>query len=95
MSAPVAGAKFENVLYEKHDRIAYVTLNHPNVKLVFEDAREDAAVHGVLLTGWGERGFMAGADISESLFGICTSTADKNEGTSAFLERRAPKFQGA
>jgi len=29
-----------------------------------------------------------------SFFGICTSTADKNEGASAFLEKRAPAFHG-
>jgi enoyl-CoA hydratase len=28
------------------------------------------------------------------LFGLCSSTADKNEGTRAFLEKRTPQFQG-
>jgi enoyl-CoA hydratase len=32
--------------------------------------------------------------IEASLFAVCTSTDDKKEGTSAFLEKRAPKFQG-
>jgi enoyl-CoA hydratase len=32
--------------------------------------------------------------IEASLFAVCASTADKKEGTSAFLEKRAPKFQG-
>src|SRR3984957_10080434 len=32
--------------------------------------------------------------IEASLFAVCASTDDKKEGTSAFLEKRAPKFQG-
>ena len=68
--------KLENVLYEKKGQIAYVTLNRPKVlnalnaatwadlKAAFEDARDDAAVRGVILTGSG-KSFIAGADISE------------------------------
>jgi enoyl-CoA hydratase/carnithine racemase len=32
--------------------------------------------------------------IEASLFAVCASTDDKKEGTSAFLAKRAPKFQG-
>jgi enoyl-CoA hydratase len=35
-----------------------------------------------------------GLIIEASFFAICASTDDKKEGTSAFLEKRAPKFQG-
>jgi enoyl-CoA hydratase len=32
--------------------------------------------------------------LEASLFAICAGTDDKKEGTSAFLEKRPPKFQG-
>jgi enoyl-CoA hydratase len=66
-----------NVLYEKRGAIAYVTINRPKVlnalntatwkdlRSAFENAREDAAVRGVILTGAGDKAFVAGADISE------------------------------
>ena len=66
-----------NVLYEKKGAIAYVTVNRPKVlnalntptwkdlRTAFEDARDDTAVRGVILTGAGDKAFIAGADISE------------------------------
>jgi enoyl-CoA hydratase/carnithine racemase len=69
--------KLENILYEKRSGIAYVTVNRPKVlnalntptwtdiRAAFEDARDDPAVHGVILTGAGNKAFIAGADISE------------------------------
>ena len=77
MSTAVAGLTFENVLYEKRGAIAYVTLNRPKVlnalkqavfaelKSAFEDARNDASIRGVILTGSGDKAFAAGADIAE------------------------------
>jgi len=35
-----------------------------------------------------------GLVIERSLFAICAATADKKEGTAAFLEKRAPQFHG-
>src|ERR1700750_491443 len=76
MSSPTT-ATLENVLYEKKGAIAYVTLNRPKVlnalnqrtwqdlRAAFEDARDDADVRGVILTGAGDKAFIAGADISE------------------------------
>jgi enoyl-CoA hydratase/carnithine racemase len=70
-------SKLENVLYEGKGAIAYVTLNRPKVlnalnqrtwedlRAAFEDVRDDAAIRGVILTGAGDRAFIAGADISE------------------------------
>ena len=77
MSSPVTALTLKNVLYEKKGAIAYVTLNRPKVlnalnqqtwedlRAAFEDAREDAEVRGVILTGAGDKAFIAGADISE------------------------------
>lgn len=35
-----------------------------------------------------------GLSLEASYFGLCAATADKQEGTAAFLEKRAPKFRG-
>src|ERR1700761_4519660 len=76
-SSAIPGLSFETVLYEKKNGIAYVTLNRPKVlnalnkraiadlKAAFEDARDDSEVHGVILTGAGDKAFIAGADINE------------------------------
>src|ERR1700683_3094097 len=68
---------FENLLVEKRDGIAFVTLNRPKVlnarnrktveelREAREDARDDAAVRVLVLTGAGEKSFVAGADIGE------------------------------
>jgi enoyl-CoA hydratase len=68
---------YENILYEKKDGIAYITFNRPKVlnalnrKTVEElrdallDARGDETVRVLILTGAGEKSFVAGADIGE------------------------------
>jgi len=68
---------YENILYETRDGIAYITFNRPKVlnalnrRTVEElqqallDARDDQAVRVLILTGAGEKAFVAGADISE------------------------------
>jgi enoyl-CoA hydratase len=78
MSQPaIAGLSLETVLYEKRGGIAYVTLNRPKVlnalnkraladlRAAFEDARDDAEVKGAIITGSGDKAFIAGADINE------------------------------
>jgi enoyl-CoA hydratase len=87
MSSLASAPKLENVLYEKKGPIAYVTLNRPNVlnalsqavfselKEVFGDARDEASVRGVILTGSGDKAFAAGADIAE----MSTSTGVQAE----------------
>jgi enoyl-CoA hydratase len=76
-ASPTSSLTLANVLYEKKGGIAYVTVNRPKVlnalntptwedlRTAFEDARDDAAVRGVILTGAGNKAFIAGADISE------------------------------
>jgi enoyl-CoA hydratase len=67
---------YETLLYEKKDRIGYVTLNRPRIlnaqspemfdelAQVFGDIKRDAEVGVVILTGSGDRAFCAGADIN-------------------------------
>ena len=74
-SLPRATLALANVAYEKKGSIAYVTVNRPKVlnalntptwtdlKAAFEDAKSDASVHGVILTGAG-KSFCAGMDLS-------------------------------
>src|SRR5438309_2595586 len=76
-SLPRAALALANVQYEKKASIAYVTVNRPKVlnalntptwtdlRAAFEDAKADVSVHGVILTGAGDKAFIAGADISE------------------------------
>jgi enoyl-CoA hydratase/carnithine racemase len=76
-ASPTAALTLANVVYEKRGAFAYVTVNRPKVlnalnkatwadlRTAFEDARDDAAVRGVILTGAGNKAFIAGADISE------------------------------
>ncbi len=92
MSTPAAALTLENVLYEKKGAIAYVTLNRPKVlnalnrrtwedlREAFEDAREDSAIRGVILTGAGDKAFIAGADIGE----LSRVTAVEAEESSTF-----------
>lgn len=68
---------YENLLYEVKDQIATITFNRPKVlnalnrKTVEElgdalnRACEDSAVRVLILTGAGEKSFVAGADINE------------------------------
>jgi enoyl-CoA hydratase len=77
MDVEVTTSTFENIVYEKKGAIAYITLNRPKVLnalnqatfselgMAFENARADSAVLGVILTGAGDKAFIAGADIPE------------------------------
>ena len=68
---------FENIRFDKKDQIAYVTIDRPKVlnalnmatmgelRTLFTDLKQDREVRVVILTGAGEKSFVAGADISE------------------------------
>ena len=74
---PTMALNLENVLYETKGSIAYITVNRPKVlnalntptwsdlRRAFKHARNDEAVRGVILTGAGDKAFIAGADIGE------------------------------
>ena len=68
---------FENILFEKRDGIAFVKVNRPKVlnalnrktveelREAFVDVRGDESMRVLILTGTGEKSFVAGADIGE------------------------------
>src|SRR6202158_4191874 len=76
-SLPRAALALANVQYEKKGSIAYVTINRPKVlnalntptwtdlQAAFAEAKAAASARGVILTGAGNKAFIAGADISE------------------------------
>jgi enoyl-CoA hydratase len=69
--------EYQNILYEVKDRLATVTVNRPGVYNALNDAtvaeltdiflkiKQDEGVGAVILTGAGEKAFVAGADINE------------------------------
>jgi len=68
---------FENILSSKNNSIAYVTVNRPKVlnalnmatmeelRAAFHEIKDDASMRVVILTGAGDKAFIAGADIAE------------------------------
>ena len=67
----------ENILIEKQDNLAIVTINRPTklnalnkatieeLHTAFADLNNDNETKVIILTGSGEKAFVAGADISE------------------------------
>src|SRR6202795_4049746 len=92
MSTTTTELNLETVSYAKKGAIAYITLNRPKVlnalnkrtweklRTACEDAQDDAAVRGVILTGAGDKAFIAGADINE----LAQVTAVEAEHSSTF-----------
>jgi len=68
---------YQNILVERDGPIATVTVNRPKVlnalnhqtlselAAAFDELRADASVRGLIVTGAGEKAFVAGADINE------------------------------
>src|SRR5437879_11385187 len=77
MAKDFARMNYENILFEKKGAIGYVTVNRPKVlnalnmatmedlRAAFHDVKNDRDVRVVIVTGAGEKAFIAGADISE------------------------------
>ncbi len=70
-------AAFPTLLYDKRDGVAFITLNRPRAVNAFNiqmrddlweslaAVRDDPDVRALLISGAGEKGFCAGADLSE------------------------------
>jgi enoyl-CoA hydratase len=83
---------YENLLYEKRDRIGFITFNRPKVlnalnrktmeelRDILTAAREDDEVRVLILTGAGEKSCVAGADIGE----LAVQTPVSGKETAAF-----------
>ncbi|HUR37384.1 MAG TPA: enoyl-CoA hydratase-related protein [Terriglobales bacterium] len=68
---------YANIKFETKGAIAYVTINRPDklnalnmavmeeLRTAFTGVKDDAAIRVVILTGTGEKAFVAGADIGE------------------------------
>lgn len=79
---------FENILVEKNDSLAQITINRPKklnalnkatieeLHKAFDTLESDIDVKVIILTGSGEKAFVAGADISE--FADFTEEEGKN-----------------
>lgn len=73
----MAYENLENVKVENREGVLFVTIDRPKVlnalnaqtigeiARVFTDVREDESVRCIILTGGGEKAFVAGADINE------------------------------
>ena len=92
----------QNVRTEVRDNILFLTIDRPKVLnalnaetvaeigRVFHDARDDDAVRAVIVTGGGEKAFVAGADINE--LAQCTpisgrDTSERGQKIFSFIER--------
>jgi len=87
---------FRFAIYEKRGRIAYITLNRPEVmnalhleahlelKEIWEDFRDDPEVWVAILTGAGERAFSAGNDLK--------ATAERTASGTDVQGRERPPF---
>jgi len=90
---------YENLLFEKRDLIGFITFNRPKVlnalnKKTMEELgdlllsiREDNEVRALILTGAGEKAFVAGADIAELAVQTPTGGKEKSAFGQGVLQR--------
>lgn len=95
---PPRALRFKNLLYEKSDWRATITINRPKVhnaldldtllelKAAFEDASWDDAVAVVVLTGSGAKAFCTGADMKEWSKDFLDHPADFYKWMGVFIE---------
>jgi enoyl-CoA hydratase/carnithine racemase len=69
-------SNFKTIIYEKQDKIAWVTLNRPEklnattlemlseLKEVFRIINDDIEIHCIILTGAGDKAFCIGSDVN-------------------------------
>lgn len=90
--------EYQSLLLEISDKIATLTINRPQslnalnsevlreLECAFYELERDAAVQVVILTGAGEKAFVAGADIKEMVeFNACQGHAFARQGQQAML----------
>jgi enoyl-CoA hydratase len=87
---------YETLLVERRDRVAVITINRPdkrnalNIKTreegaaALEELRADDSVRVVVITGAGDKAFIAGADISEFAGRTAVTQRDVMTGRSLF-----------
>ena len=88
---------YQNLLVEKKDNIATVTINRPDklnalnaqtmgeLKSVFTELKSDSETYVVIVTGTGEKAFVAGADIAElNNLDVITGKAFAENGQAVF-----------
>lgn len=72
----MAQKEYANIIYEKKEKVATITLNRPKVNALstalmtevhdaLQDAESDGNISVIVITGAGDRAFCAGAEISE------------------------------
>src|SRR3979490_2363861 len=89
---------YELILLEKKNAIAYVTVNRPRVLnalspatmeeigVAFQEIKNDSSIRVAILTGAGEKAFVAGADIGELAKQDAVSGKEYRHGGQAVLD---------